>query len=159
MRVRVAETSEIEPLAKIWYDGWRDAHAAIVPAELAQVRTLDSFRQRLRAALPNVWTLGPVGAPVGFYMLKGVELDQLFVAAESRGTGVAAILITDAEERLRANGVAVAWLACAIGNLRAARFYERCGWQLAGNVINPLETPNGTFRLEVWRYEKSLIQP
>lgn len=159
MRVRVAEISEIEPLAKIWYDGWRDAHAAIVPAELAQVRTLDSFRQRLRAALPNAWTFGPAGAPVGFYMLKGEELDQLFVAAESRGTGVAAMLIADAEERLRASGVAVAWLACAIGNLRAARFYERCGWHLAGNVINTLETPNGTYRLEVWRYEKCLIQP
>jgi hypothetical protein len=53
-------------------------------------------------------------------------------------------------------GVWVAWLACAIGNERAARFYEKRGWMRAGNMINELETPGGRFRLKVWRYEKRL---
>jgi GNAT superfamily N-acetyltransferase len=103
-----------------------------------------------------VRVLGPVGAPVGFCIIKGDELYQLFVSAHSRGSGAAAALIGDAEARLSENGVETAWLACAIGNDRAARFYEKCGWHLAGTMVNHLDTPEGRFLLEVWRYEKPL---
>ena len=156
INVRAAEEVEIDCLAKIWHDGWRDAHAEIVPPELARIRTLESFRQRLQAALPNVRVVGPSGAPVGLCIVKGDELYQLYVSAQSRGSGVAAALITDAEARLSESGVETAWLACAIGNERAARFYEKCGWHRTGNMINHLETSSGEFLLEVWRYEKSL---
>ena len=154
MDVRDAEEHEVGALARIWYDGWNDAHAQIVPAELKRIRTLESFAERMRAALANVRVAGPPGAPVGFHMLKDDELYQLYVAAQSRGLGVAAALIADAEAQLAGAGVETAWLACAIGNDRAARFYEKSGWRRIGNMINPLETPDGVLDLEVWRYEK-----
>jgi GNAT superfamily N-acetyltransferase len=156
MDVRGAEAVEIDHLAKVWYDSWQDAHAQIVPAELTRLRTLESFRERLQADLSKVRVVGPIGAPVGFCSVKGDELYQLFVSAQSRGSGVAAALIADAEARLTESGAETAWLACAIGNERAARFYEKCGWHRAGTMVSHLETPNGTFLLEVWRYEKSL---
>jgi GNAT superfamily N-acetyltransferase len=156
MTVRFATEAELDHLAKVWYDGWQDAHAAIVPAELKRLRTLESFRRRLQAALVHVRVVGPHGAPLGFTIVKGDELYQLFVAAEARGTGVAVALIDDAEARLAAAGVATAWLACAIGNDRAAHFYEKRGWRRAGTMINLAETDDGTFPLEVWRYEKAL---
>ena len=156
MDVRDAEGHEVEALARIWYDGWQDAHAQIVPAELKRIRTLESFNERMRAALKTVRVAGPPGAPVGFHMLKDDELYQLYVSAQSRGLGVAAALIADAEAQLARAGVETAWLACAIGNDRAARFYEKSGWRRVGNMINPLETPNGVLELEVWRYEKHL---
>src|SRR5688572_9358419 len=121
MHVRSAEESEIGCLAKIWYEGWHDAHGRIVPAELARFRTLESFRDRLQAALPDVRVVGPFGEPLGFSIIKGNELYQLYVSAPSRGSGVAAALIADAEARLSENSVDTAWLACAIGNERAAR--------------------------------------
>jgi GNAT superfamily N-acetyltransferase len=157
--VRAAEEAEVGDLSKIWYDGWQDAHAQIVPAELTRVRTLESFRDRLQAALPTVRVAGPRGAPAGFHITKSDELYQLYVSAESRGAGVAATLIADAEARLHESGVRVAWLACAIGNERAAKFYEKCGWHRVGTMVNRLETPSGIFPLEVWRYEKSLTHP
>jgi GNAT superfamily N-acetyltransferase len=156
MEVRAAEESEVDALAKLWYEAWQDAHARIVPEELTRARTLESFRQRLRADLPNVRVNGPVGAPVGFCTIKDDELYQLFVSAPARGSGVAAALIDDAEARLARSGVDTAWLACAIGNNRAARFYEKRGWHLAGTVVSQLDTTAGTFPLEVWRYEKAL---
>jgi GNAT superfamily N-acetyltransferase len=159
MNVRAAEEVEIDHLARLWYDGWQDAHAAIVPAALKRLRTLESFRHRLRAALCDARTIGPVGAAAGFTILKGDELYQLFVAPESRGSGVAAALIADAELQLSERGIEIAWLACAIGNQRAARFYEKHGWTRAGTMLNQLDTPDGGFSLEVWRYEKRLTPP
>jgi GNAT superfamily N-acetyltransferase len=159
MDVRAAEVVELDHLAKVWSDAWHDAHAQIVPAELTRLRTLESFRERLEAALPNIRVVGPPGSPVGFCITKGDELYQLFVSAETRGAGVAAALIADAEARLSDVGVETAWLACAIGNERAARFYEKCGWHRAGTMMNHAETSNGEFSLEVWRYEKSVKRP
>jgi GNAT superfamily N-acetyltransferase len=159
MPVRAAHESEIDRLAKIWYDGWQDAHAAILPPELARHRTLESFRDRLQAALPTVRVAGPPGGPVGFCMVRDDELYQLYVSASARGSGVATALMADAEARFLANGVRTAWLACAIGNERAAKYYEKCGWRRVGNMINQLHTPAGTYPLEVWRYEKSLTRP
>ena len=112
----------------------------------------------MRAALPNVRVVGALGDPAGFCIVRDDELYQLYVAAESRGSGVAAALIADAETRLSARGVQTAWLACAIGNDRAARFYEKRGWRRTGVMVNLAETPNGPFPLETWRYEKRLIQ-
>lgn len=154
--VRPAEGSELDHLARVWYDGWQDAHAGIVPDALARLRTLDSFRDRLAAALDHIRVVGPLGNPVGFTIVKDDELYQLFVAAEYRGAGVAAVLLADAENRLQAGGVITAWLACAIGNHRAARFYEKSGWRHVGMMMNHAETSEGTFPLEVWRYEKTL---
>ena len=129
MEARDAMAGEVEHLAGLWQEGWRDAHEQIVPAELARLRTFDSFRERMQAGLAETRVVGPAGAPTGFYMLKADELYQLYVSAAARGTGVAAILIADAEARIARSGAAIAWLACAIGNTRAARFYEKHGWQ------------------------------
>jgi GNAT superfamily N-acetyltransferase len=158
MQVRLADAAEIDHLARLWYYGWHRTHAPLVPPELTRLRTLESFRERLQAALPNVHVAGPLGAPIGFYVLKGDELDQLFVSPEAHGAGVAAALIADAEAWLAEHGVETAWLACAIGNDRAARFYEKSGWRLAGTVVNPAETSSGPFPLEAWRYEKPLTR-
>jgi len=154
--VRAGEDGDLDRLAEIWHEGWHDGHARIVPPALTRLRTLESFRHRLDAALPNIRVAGPPGAPVGFAMLKDDELYQLYVSAPSRGTGVAALLIDDAEARLAAAGVETAWLACAIGNERAARFYQKRGWHLVRTVDYEAETANGCFPLRVWRYEKTL---
>jgi ribosomal protein S18 acetylase RimI-like enzyme len=157
MIVRDAHQSEVYQLARLWYDGWQDAHAQIVPPELKRVRTLESFEDRLGAALSTVRVVGRTGEPLGFHMLKHDELYQLYVSAYARSAGVGTMLITDAEERLRDAGNETAWLACAIGNDRAARFYERHRWTRVGVVVSQLETTAGFFPLEVWRYEKELL--
>lgn len=156
MDVRFAEEREVDHLARLWYDGWQDAHARILPAQLARHRTPESFRHRLQSALPNVRVGGPSGQPVGFCIIKDDELYQLYVSAGARGSEIAALLLADAESRLATLGVETAWLACAIGNERAAKFYEKNGWCRVGNMSNRLETPDGVFPLEVWRYEKKL---
>lgn len=153
---RAARESDVEPLARIWFDGWRDAHLALVPAALARLRTLESFRDRLRAVLPDVRVAVDAESPAGFAMFKGDELYQFYVAAAARGTGLAAALMRDAEAQLSSRGVTLAWLACAIGNDRAARFYEKSGWRRAATITYPADTSEGPFLIENWRYEKLL---
>jgi len=154
--VRVAEAADLDRLAEVWHEGWHEAHAHLAPPELTKLRTLQNFRGRLAAALADTRVVGPPGAPLGFCIIQGDELFQLFVSPAGRGTGVAAALIADAEARLARNGTATAWLSCAIGNTRAARFYEKSGWHLARTMVYQAQTPTGTFPMEVWRYEKPL---
>jgi len=158
MQVRPADAAEIDHLARLWYDSWHKTHAPLSPPELIRLRTLGSFRDRLETALPNVSVVGPVRAPLGFCALKGDELYQLFVSSDAHGSGVAAALIADAEVRLAQRGVETAWLACAIGNHRAARFYEKSGWHMAGTFVIASETSIGPFLREHWRYEKRLTR-
>jgi GNAT superfamily N-acetyltransferase len=153
---RNAVPEETGCLAELWRKGWRDAHAEIVPAELVRLRTKESFHQRMRAAIADVRVIGEVGAPLGFHLIKEDELNQFYVAPSARGTGVAATLLADAERQLAARGVKIAWLACAIGNRRAARFYEKGGWRMVSEPVIELETAEAVFAMRVWRYEKRL---
>lgn len=156
MDVRPADATDLDQLARVWFDGWHEAHAHLAPPEVTKHRTFDSFRARLPSLLADTRVIGPPGAPTGFCIIYGDELYQLFVAPESRGTGAAAALIGDAERRLAKNGVATAWLSCAIGNHRAARFYEKQGWHMARVMVYDAQIENGSFPIEVWRYEKLL---
>jgi GNAT superfamily N-acetyltransferase len=156
MNVRFADESEVDFLAHLWFDVWHESHPQLVPSELTRQRTLDNFRSRLQTLVRSIRVVGPAGAPLGFSIVKNDELYQLFVSRESRGSGVAAALMADAEDRLARNGVRTAWLACAIGNQRAARFYEKSGWRRTGTMIDQLDTASGKFPMEVWRYEKRL---
>lgn len=154
--MREARRGDVDALAQLWHEGWQEAHAPILPAELARFRTLPSFRSRLEAGLHDVRVMGEAGDPLGFCMLKDDELYQLYVAPAARGSGVAVSLLSDGERRLAARGVSTAWLACAIGNDRAARFYEKNGWRRVGTRAYEIPTPEGIFPLEVWRFEKPL---
>jgi GNAT superfamily N-acetyltransferase len=154
--VRNAEVPDLDQLAQLWHEGWQEAHAPILPPELARFRTLPSFRSRLETSLADVRVMGPLGGAVGFSLLKGDELNQLYVAAVARGSGVAVALLNDAEQLLAARGVDTAWLACAIGNDRAARFYEKNAWRRVGTASIQVPAANGTLPLDVWRYEKTL---
>lgn len=156
MDVRPAVDLDLDALARVWYDGWHEAHAQIVPAQLTEVRTLDSFRERLEAALANTRVIGPSGSPYAFSIIKEEEIYQLYVSSRYRGTGAAAVLIADAETELVKRGLQKGWLACAVGNNRAARFYEKQGWERVGVITYDCETSAGMFPLDVWRYEKAL---
>ncbi|TWA94407.1 GNAT family N-acetyltransferase [Bradyrhizobium stylosanthis] len=158
MQVRPASTGEINHLAQVWHDAWHGSHAALAPPELVRLRTLASFRDRLAVMLPGISVAGPAGAPLGFCAIRNDELYQLFVSSQAHGTGIAAALIADAEARLAARGVELAWLACAIGNNRAARFYEKSGWRNAGQFVMMSETSNGPFPVDQWRFEKRLTR-
>ena len=156
--IEAAHTPDVAAIAALWEAGWHDAHAGIVPEALCRLRTPDSFLARIRDALTATRVVRLDGAVAGFCMVRGNELYQMYVAPAARGTGVAQALIADAEVRIAAMDHVTAWLACAVGNTRAARFYEKCGWVNKGTETVMLDGPDGGFPLEVWRFERSLVR-
>ena len=154
--IRSAQPADLDPLARLWHDGWMEAHLAHVPPALTAKRTLESFRNRLDGFGDCLRVAGDVGTPVGFCAIRDDELDQIFVAPDARGGGVAARLLADGEERLAANGIRRAHLLCVIENARAARFYERQGWTNMGVSVESVQTEDGPFAFKLLRFEKSL---
>jgi GNAT superfamily N-acetyltransferase len=149
-------TADTAPLALLWHQAWHDAHAAITPAALVARRTPGSFAARLATIDDRLRVAGPDGAPLGLCIIDGDEVDQLYVAAAARGTGLAAALLRDAEARLRATGITEARLDCAAGNDRAARFYTREGWQPAGRASVAAHATDPAILIDVMLFRKRL---
>ena len=155
-QARSPEPVETTAIADLWFSSWHDAHADIVPSTLVELRSYESFLDRVQQKFNIIRVLGSIGEPIGMCYVVGEEIQQLFVSASARGTGAASLLIKDAELSLRNSGVKKAWLACSIGNTRAERFYQKCGWTNAGKIMEELETSAGIFKLETWKFEKKL---
>lgn len=144
------------PLARLWHQGWIDGHVAVVPAELSALRTLTSFQQRASDNRTITRVAKDSGALLGFRMVKDDEIYQMYVGSAARGQGVAQLLMQDGEATIKAAGHSTAWLSCAIGNERAARFYNKQGWTMMREETVELDTLGAPFPLRLWRFEKRL---
>ncbi|WP_267137541.1 GNAT family N-acetyltransferase [Anianabacter salinae] len=145
MTVRAAVEGDVPALARMWHEGWHDGHAAHVPDALTRLRTLDDFTRRLREMLEDTRVSGPEGAPTGFFMLRGAEVYQFYVAREARGSGAADALMADAEAQLAMRGTARAHLDVNPHNARAIAFYRRAGWQAGAVRDVAVDTCEGPF--------------
>jgi GNAT superfamily N-acetyltransferase len=89
-------------------------------------------------------------------MVVDDEIEQVYVAAAHRGTGVAGVLLDEAERLVRANGHGKAWLAVVAGNARACAFYERAGWVDEGPFDYAATAEDRTIAVPCRRYTKLL---
>jgi len=156
LTLRPATSSDAATVAQIWSDGWLDGHLGNVSDELVALRTRESFDERAAPAIGNTVVAIVDGAIAGFVMVVDDEAEQVYVSAEHRGTGVAAILLAEAERLVASNGYEQAWLAVAPGNARARRFYERSGWADEGPFDYPAAGPDGPIPVLCHRYVKPL---
>jgi ribosomal protein S18 acetylase RimI-like enzyme len=151
-QLRPATEADAPAVAAIWRDGWRDGHLGHVPDALVAIRTPESFDTRAAERVRDT-TVAVDGAEVaGFVMVVGDEVEQVYVSAAHRGTGVATLLLDEAERLVAAGGHARAWLAVVPGNTRARRFYERSGWVDQGTFDYPASVERGTLQVPCHRY-------
>jgi GNAT superfamily N-acetyltransferase len=135
--------ADMAPLARLWHATWHEAHTGIVPPGLAELRPPESFALRLADTGDRLRVAGSVGAPMGMCIVHGNRIDQLYVAASARGTGLARALLDDGESRLRGWGIDHAELVCAAANLRAVRFYAKSGWRQSKLTATTVWTAEG----------------
>lgn len=130
-------------VVRLWHDAWHDGHGAVLPAHVIAERTPESFDLRL-GPLEAGTLVAEVGGHIqGFAAIEGNEIDQLYVAAEARGTGLAAALLAATEAELARRGIRDVAIQCSAGNDRAHRFYARAGWHDSGVRQAPIWTPDG----------------
>lgn len=151
--LRAATSADADEIANVWHTGWGDGHRGHVPEALHRYRGIDDFRERVDPRLSST-TVAAAGATViGFVVVQADEIEQLFVAREARGSGVATALLEHGEATVALLHDA-AWLAVVAGNARARRFYERQGWRDAGAFDYIAETAGGPFAVPSRSYEK-----
>ena len=156
LTLRAARAEDAGDIADIWRLGWQDGHLGFVPQELVEVRTEASFRTRASERISDTTVATVDGAVVGFVMVVDDEVEQVYVSAAYRGTGVAKILIGEAERQVKANGHRKAWLAVVAGNARARAFYERAGWIDEGPFDYAVAALDGPIAVPCRRYTKLL---
>ncbi|GEP35099.1 hypothetical protein NSZ01_28670 [Nocardioides szechwanensis] len=157
--VRPATDDDVETIAEIWERGWHDGHDGHVPDELTAVRTTESFRERAAERVPQTRVAVVAGEIAGFVVVHDAELEQVFVAGEHRGAGVAQELMAEGLSLVRESGHDQAWLAAAAGNARARRFYEREGWVDEGLFDYAAEGPDGPIVVPNHRYVRRVARP
>ena len=94
------------------------------------------------------------GEVAGFVMVVDDEVEQVFVDSAHRGSGLAGVLLDEAERQVAAGGHDVAWLAVVVGNARARRFYARRGWADEGDLPYEVTAGGATYVSPCRRYVK-----
>lgn len=158
MVLRTARLEDAKDIAQIWYHGWCDGHLGHVPDELVAVRTRVSFDLRAAQRIGDTVVATVDGAVAGFMMVVDDEVEQVYVSASHRGTGVAAVLLAEAERLVVVNGHQRAWLAVVAGNALARRFYERNGWADEGPFDYPAASVTGPVSVPSHRYTKQVTE-
>ena len=129
--LRPYRAEDEEAAIELWRLTWQQAYPHIDFAA-----RLNWWRERWRGELvPNATIIVAAADSVrGFVTIdKTGYLDQLVVAPDHWGSGLAAALV-DKAKQLSPGGVR---LLVNDDNARAIRFYERQGFSVAGRDVNP----------------------
>ena len=130
-----------------------------MPDGLTQRRTPEAFRDRVAARIAETdeTTVAEIGGEIaGFVMVAGDEAEQVYVDRAFRGSGVAALLLSEAERQIAAGGHDVAWLVVVRGHARAQAFYAKQGWVDEGDFDYPVTAMGEHFISPCRRFTKQL---
>jgi len=134
LRLRPYATADEDATIELWRRTWQQHYP-----HLDFTARVSWWRERWRNELvptAMVTVAERQGAVVGFVTVdpKTRYLDQLVVAPEAWGSDVAPVLMAEAR-RLSPAGLE---LAVNADNVRAIRFYEKQGFVVTGNDVNPI---------------------
>ena len=154
--LRPANPSDAPAVATIWFEGWCDGHLGHVPEEALAFRTLETFQERAPARVDGTTVAEVDGRVAGFVMVVDDEAEQVYLDRAQRGSGLASVLLAEAERQIAHAGYDRAWLAVVPGNARARAFYERQGWHDEGRFDYQAEGSSGPITIPCQRYAKKL---
>jgi len=159
--LRPATADDVDAITALFHEGWHEVHPGRVPDGLTERRTPEAFRDRVaqRVAETDETTVAEVdGAIAGFIMIAGDEAEQVYVDRAFRGSGTAALLLTEAERQIAAGGHDVAWLVVVQGNDRAQAFYAKQGWVDEGDFDYPVTALGESFISPCRKFTKRVRQ-
>ncbi len=133
VRLRPFAPADTQSLLDLWTAGW----ALVLPSiDFAERRPwMEARLHEHRAEGAAIVVAEADGRAVGFVVFNPGTgyLDQITVAPEAQGTGLARLLMDRAKE----SSAAGLSLHVNVDNPRAVRFYEREGFRRVGEGTNP----------------------
>ena len=139
--IREATEGQAGEIASLYVRTRRLAYAPFFPADVLAAMSVrdetEKWRTRLteghaRTALA-VDESGAIGGFTHFsWSEEPGEIEFMYVATEHQRNGLGAVLMSEAESRLKAAGREAAVLWVYAENVAARLFYERCGWWADG---------------------------
>jgi putative acetyltransferase len=134
VRLRRYAPSDEAPTIELWRRSWQQNYPSIdFSARLAWWQ--ERWRQEL-VATATITVAEGAGGIVGFVTVDPATgyLDQIVVAPESWGRGIAEALLAEAR-RQSPRGLD---LHVNVDNRRAIRFYQKHGFSKVGDDVNPI---------------------
>jgi ribosomal protein S18 acetylase RimI-like enzyme len=131
--IRPARPDEYNEVARVWMNSWVSTGLAEASEFL-----LANLRARVRHEIEQGWTLfvaddrGTLAAMLALHLPKRY-LDQLFVAPEYQGRSLGRELLAFTRAQLPDE----IWLRCVRENEKAWRWYEREGFALEKEQVEP----------------------
>jgi GNAT superfamily N-acetyltransferase len=140
--IRPARADDTADIACIHVEAWRDAYAALLPAEyLARLNPkIEAARWSRSSRVENTLVADAQGEVVGYAIIGPArgrrepgwgEVYALYVETDWREQGVGRALIEAAFDAFRRRGLTAAIIWCLEGNFAGRGFYERCGGRRA----------------------------
>lgn len=124
MKIRAAESNDLERLLEIWLASVCTTHAFLTEEDVQTLLPL--VRDQALPAL-ELWVLTAEDAPIGFAGLAGSKLEALFLHPDHFGKGGGRILV---EHARRLKGPLL--VDVNEQNPGALRFYEAMGFEVFG---------------------------
>jgi RimJ/RimL family protein N-acetyltransferase len=170
MLVREATPEDAEAIAEVSVESWRAAYDGLMPAAFLEGLSLSEeaggWNRRLGQPDPRGrhTSLAIEGGRVVGFVTSGPDPDEpmvglvflMYARPRSWGSGVGDALMAAALRSLRDNGFQEAALWVLEANLRARRFYERCGWIPEGSHRYD---DYGGAQLPAVRYRRRVVLP
>jgi ribosomal protein S18 acetylase RimI-like enzyme len=150
--VREGTAQDLERVTDIKIQSWAETYGSLLEREvlrpfLDRDKQLTYLRQSVSApATILLVAQDPSGSVVGFalaYLAQDPEpwLESLHVQSELRGHGIGTLLMQSLATHLKSRGYSTLRLGVIVGNVGAARLYERLGATLVG--VEPVSWAQG----------------
>jgi putative acetyltransferase len=125
LTIRKATPADFDALAEIWEASVRATHDFLPEQNIRALKP--QVRERYMPQIPMLLAAGEAGKPLGFIGCHENRIEMLFVAPESRGTGVGKQLLQLAIEQLQVDEVDV-----NEQNPQGVGFYLHMGFEQTG---------------------------
>lgn len=149
IEVRLAERCDVDELGKIQTSSWKSAFSSILSSDTLEIYTdvvkcTEMLERVFDANRGNLYIASLNGKPCGelFWCETGEDMPQnaqiiaIHSLENSWGTGIGKAMMNRALSDIQIRGKSIVSLWVFKDNLRARKFYEKCGFIYSGEEKN-----------------------
>lgn len=130
VRIAPLGSADLDSVSALYHTLWHETQAPYQDMRVANSCDLAFFKSRLECWRKNTLVASVNSELAGFASWEGPNLEALYIAPQSRSSGLGAKLLGAAESEMRKGSESELSLNCVCANIAGRRFYERHGWRV-----------------------------